>query len=104
MRVHQAIGPKFAYHFAYELFVAIRRLLSGASIVPPDGTPFAKRDLSRLLAGASLPHAFFVAFRRVAGEAEKLLLAGLAPDMFPLATQIHSACVQAQEGVFRVQG
>ena len=28
----------------------------------------------------------------------------LAPDMFPLSTQIRFACVQAQEGVFRLQG
>lgn len=38
------------------------------------------------------------------GEAETLLLARLAPDMFPLSTQIRFACVQAQEGVFRLQG
>ncbi|MDR3426077.1 DUF1993 domain-containing protein [Silvimonas sp.] len=36
--------------------------------------------------------------------AEKLLSARLAPDMFPLATQIRFACVQAQEGIFRLQG
>lgn len=36
--------------------------------------------------------------------AEKLLSARLAPDMFPLSTQIRFACVQAQEGVFRLQG
>lgn len=34
--------------------------------------------------------------------AERLLSARLAPDMFPLATQIRFACVQAQEGVFRL--
>lgn len=39
-----------------------------------------------------------------AGEAEALLSARLAPDMFPLATQVRFACVQAQEGVFRLQG
>ncbi len=38
------------------------------------------------------------------GAAEALLSARLAPDMFPLATQIRFACVQAQEGVFRLQG
>ena len=38
------------------------------------------------------------------GHAESLLLARLAPDMFPLATQVRFACVQAQEGVFRLQG
>ena len=37
-------------------------------------------------------------------EAEALLLAGLAPDMFPLSTQIRFACVQAQEAVHRLQG
>ncbi|EIZ78048.1 hypothetical protein WSK_3358 [Novosphingobium sp. Rr 2-17] len=36
--------------------------------------------------------------------AEALLSARLAPDMFPLATQIRFACVQAQEGVFRLRG
>lgn len=36
--------------------------------------------------------------------AEALLSARLAPDMFPLSTQIRFACVQAQEGVFRLQG
>ena len=38
------------------------------------------------------------------GEGEALLAARLAPDMFPLATQVRFACVQAQEGVFRLQG
>lgn len=38
------------------------------------------------------------------GEAEALLTARLAPDMFPLSTQIRFACVQAQEGMFRLQG
>ncbi|MCP3734630.1 DUF1993 domain-containing protein [Sphingomonas sp. RP10(2022)] len=37
-----------------------------------------------------------------AGEAEALLIARLAPDMFPLATQVRFACRQAQEGVFRL--
>jgi hypothetical protein len=37
------------------------------------------------------------------GGAEALLSARLAPDMFPLSTQIRFACVQAQEGVFRLQ-
>jgi hypothetical protein len=41
--------------------------------------------------------------QRPDGEAEALLAARLAPDMFPLATQIRFACVQAQEGVFRLQ-
>jgi hypothetical protein len=39
-----------------------------------------------------------------AGEADRLLSARLAPDMFPLATQIRFACRQAQEGVYRLQG
>ena len=38
------------------------------------------------------------------GEAEALLSARLAPDMFPLATQLRFACRQAQEAVFRLQG
>lgn len=37
-------------------------------------------------------------------EAETLLTARLAPDMFPLSTQIRFVCVQAQEAVFRLQG
>lgn len=41
--------------------------------------------------------------QRPAGDAEALLAARLAPDMFPLATQLRFACVQAQEGVFRLQ-
>jgi len=38
------------------------------------------------------------------GEADALLAARLAPDMFPLATQVRFACRQAQEAVFRLQG
>jgi uncharacterized protein len=38
------------------------------------------------------------------GRAETLLVARLAPDMFPLATQIRFACVQAQEGMIRLLG
>ncbi len=38
------------------------------------------------------------------GNAEALLSARLAPDMFPLSTQVRFACVQAQEGVFRLKG
>jgi hypothetical protein len=38
------------------------------------------------------------------GGAETLLIARLAPDMFPLSTQIRFACVQAQEGMFRLLG
>jgi hypothetical protein len=37
-------------------------------------------------------------------EAEALLSARLAPDMFPLSTQIRFACVQAQEAVCRLTG
>ena len=36
--------------------------------------------------------------------ADALLTARLAPDMFPLATQIRFACVQAQEGLYRLRG
>ncbi|MDO9487261.1 MAG: DUF1993 domain-containing protein [Sphingomonadaceae bacterium] len=38
-----------------------------------------------------------------AGGAEALLAARLAPDMFPLATQVRFACVQVWEGVHRLQ-
>ena len=38
------------------------------------------------------------------GGADELLSARLAPDMFPLSTQVRFACVQVQEGVFRLQG
>ncbi|WP_026326183.1 DUF1993 domain-containing protein [Sphingomonas sp. Mn802worker] len=37
-------------------------------------------------------------------EADTLLSARLAPDMFPLSTQLRFACRQAQEAVFRLQG
>lgn len=36
-------------------------------------------------------------------DTQTLLTARLAPDMFPLATQIRFACVQAQEGIFRLR-
>ena len=39
-----------------------------------------------------------------ADEAEALLAARLAPDMFPLTTQIRFACGQAIEVVYRLQG
>lgn len=39
-----------------------------------------------------------------AERTEALLSARLAPDMFPLSTQIRFACVQAQEGMFRLRG
>lgn len=38
------------------------------------------------------------------GEADVLMSARLAPDMFPLSTQIRFACVQAIEGICRLQG
>jgi hypothetical protein len=38
------------------------------------------------------------------GKAEALLSARLAPDMFPLATQVRFACVQAQEAPLRLLG
>ena len=37
-------------------------------------------------------------------EAEALLSARLAPDMFPLSTQVRFACVQAREAACRLQG
>lgn len=37
-------------------------------------------------------------------EAAALLSARLAPDMYPLSTQIRFACVQAQEAICRLQG
>jgi hypothetical protein len=37
-------------------------------------------------------------------EAQALLSARLAPDMFPLSTQIRFACVQAWEAVSRLKG
>jgi uncharacterized protein len=37
-------------------------------------------------------------------DAEALLSARLAPDMFPLSTQIRFACLQAREAVFRLRG
>jgi uncharacterized protein len=45
-------------------------------------------------AGAQLPEV----------EAQALLTARLAPDMFPLSTQIRFTCLQAQEAVFRLRG
>ncbi|MDI1294283.1 MAG: DUF1993 domain-containing protein [bacterium] len=38
-----------------------------------------------------------------AAAAEALLSARLAPDMFPLSTQIRFACVQAQEAICRLR-
>jgi hypothetical protein len=37
-------------------------------------------------------------------DAEALLTARLAPDMFPLSTQIRFACVQAREAMCRLRG
>ena len=37
-------------------------------------------------------------------EAQALLSTRLAPDMFPLSTQIRFACVQVHEAVFRLKG
>ncbi|MEO0854284.1 MAG: DUF1993 domain-containing protein [Cyanobacteria bacterium J06648_11] len=37
-------------------------------------------------------------------DAEDLLSARLASDMFPLSTQVRFACVQAQEGIYRLRG
>jgi len=37
-------------------------------------------------------------------EAEALLSARLAPDMYPLASQVRFACLQAQEAWFRLKG
>jgi hypothetical protein len=36
--------------------------------------------------------------------AEELLAGRLAPDMFPLSSQVSFACLQAQEGIFRLRG
>jgi hypothetical protein len=41
---------------------------------------------------------------RPGAQAQKLLAARLAPDMFPLSTQVRFACVQAQEGIHRLNG
>ncbi len=40
--------------------------------------------------------------QRQDGSVDTLLAARLAPDMFPLATQVRFACRQAQEAVFRL--
>ncbi len=37
-------------------------------------------------------------------EERPLLSARLAPDMFPLSTQVRFACIQAYEAVYRLQG
>lgn len=41
---------------------------------------------------------------RSGAGAEALLSARLAPDMFPLSTQVRFACVQAREGMYRLNG
>ena len=38
------------------------------------------------------------------GGTDALMSAKLAPDMFPLSTQVRFACVQALEGMCRIQG
>ena len=43
------------------------------------------------------------AAQKPGAEGEALLSARLAPDMFPLATQVRFACVQAREAVYRLQ-
>ena len=42
--------------------------------------------------------------RKQLPEAEALLAARLAPDMYPLSTQVRFACLQAQEATFRLRG
>lgn len=37
-------------------------------------------------------------------KAEALLSARIAPDMFPLSTQVRFACLQVHEAVFRLKG
>ena len=37
-------------------------------------------------------------------DAETMLSARLAPDMYPLSTQVRFACLQAQEAAFRLRG
>lgn len=37
-------------------------------------------------------------------DAQALLSARLAPDMFPLSTQVRFVCVQAHEAVYRLKG
>ncbi len=37
-------------------------------------------------------------------EAEALMAARLAPDMYPLSSQVRFACFQAQEATFRLRG
>jgi hypothetical protein len=71
-------------------------------------------DKTLLLNTASCPN-FYANARTLAGflkkaqeqlptaDAEALLSAHLAPDMFPLSTQIRFACVQAQEAVYRLK-
>ena len=42
--------------------------------------------------------------RQMPGQAEAFLSARLAADMYPLATQLRFAALQAQEAVFRLRG
>ena len=39
-----------------------------------------------------------------AADPDQLMAARLAPDMFPLATQVRFSCLQAQEPIHRLQG
>lgn len=39
-----------------------------------------------------------------AAEAEALLSSRLAPDMYPLSSQVRFACLQAQEATYRLRG
>lgn len=41
--------------------------------------------------------------REQVDDADSLMAARLAPDMFPLSTQVRFACLQAHEGVFRLR-
>ncbi|KMO44702.1 hypothetical protein VQ03_01660 [Methylobacterium tarhaniae] len=38
------------------------------------------------------------------GEADGLMARRLAPDMFPLSSQVRFACLQAQEATYRLRG
>lgn len=41
---------------------------------------------------------------REGSDGEAILSARLAPDMFPLSTQVRFACLQAQEAIHRLRG
>ncbi|MGU3360726.1 DUF1993 family protein [Methylobacterium sp. M6A4_1b] len=57
------------------------------------------RNMLKTLAGL-----LDTAERQAPARAEDLLSARLAPDMFPLAAQVHFAAYQAQEATFRLRG